>query len=35
MDIMRESASLVVNQITVYSYVSSLIARQRIRPQTP
>ena len=31
---MRQSACLVVNPITVYSYGSTLIARWWIRPQT-
>ena len=34
MDIMRQSTCLVVNPITVDSYVSSLIARRWVRPQT-
>ena len=34
LDIMRQSACLVLNPITVYSYCSSLIARQWVRPQT-
>ena len=35
LDIMRQSACLVLNPITVYSYmVSSLIARRWARPQT-
>ena len=34
LDIMRQSACLVLNPITVYSYVSYLIARRWVRPQT-
>ena len=34
LDIMRQSACLVLNQITVYSFGSSLIARRWVRPQT-
>ena len=35
LDVMRQSACLVVNPINVYSYVvSSLIARRWVRPQT-
>ena len=34
LDIMRQSACLVLNPITVYNYGSSLIARQWVRPQT-
>ena len=34
LDIMRQSACLVLNPITVYSFVSSLIARRWVRPQT-
>ena len=34
MDIMRQCACLLVNQIMVYSYGVSLIARRWVRPQT-
>ena len=34
LDTMRQSARLVFNPITVYSYGSSLIARRWVRPQT-
>ena len=34
LDAMRQSACLVLNPITAYSYGSSLIARLWVRPQT-
>ena len=34
LDIMRQSACLVLNPIMVYCYGSSLIARRWVRPQT-
>ena len=34
MDIMRQSACLVVNPTTVYSNDSTLVARRWVRPQT-
>ena len=34
MDIMRQSASLIVNQSLLMAVVSSLIARRKIKPQT-
>ena len=34
LDIMRQSACLVLNPITVIAMVSSLIARRWVRPQT-
>ena len=34
LDVMRQSACLVLNQITVYTMVSSIIARPWVRPQT-
>ena len=34
LDIMRQSVCMIVNPITVYSYISSLIARRWVRPQT-